>query len=779
MEITSRLNQLKDRLFEVEYNDPGIWHFKDVNILDGNEHLVSEPMVIRKAMAQAYMCRHLPAIIKPDELIVGNPNQNSVGWGTVIPKYYTEEEGQQAARYNLNEASVWGHHPPQWDKVINIGVKGIKKEINEAIDKQLRMMQPDENALNEYRAMLVALDGLVEFGQRHAQAALKEALECTDPIRKRELFEIYEACSHVPLNPARNLLEATQAYWFIYCIVNSGGEYVPLGRSDQILYPYYQKDIHMNCITKERAYDIIGNFLVKCNERIIIDTKKAENHYNFGLFSQGVTPNEFEAVNSTGGYDQRALTWQEDEAADSDANFNYGQSGNDWLMNCIVAGVDRDGNDATNDVSYMFVEIMYELKLLMPTLAARVHKNSPKDFIDLLAKVLRYGQGEPMIYNDDTIIPGFVDIGIPVEDARDYSNDGCWETLVPGKSHFSYAHVMNLKCLEWVLFRGVSLNNSRQEGLDTGDPQEFKDYEAFYEAYKQQMFNRIDFQCRRRLENFGLSYMIAPDPLMSSIMDNCIEKGKDLSQDGAKYIFHLILATGLSNTVDSLAVIKKLVYEEKSVSMSEIIQGIKDNWKGHEVLRAKALNSVPKFGNDDDYADDIAIRVLKDFEEHVEVWRRQQNTMMFPVGVGTFENYAVLGRDTGASADGRECGGALAPNYSPSPGVDINGPTAVIKSITKPDLLRYYCGCPLDISVNSNEFTGESGMVRMKGLIQSFCDLGGQIMTITSTNVEDLKDAKIHPEKHRGLRVRMGGLSAYFIAMSPVQQDNIIKRFSR
>ncbi len=778
MILTSRLKKLKKRLFEVEYNDPGIWHFKDVNILDGNKHLVNEPMVIRKAMAQAYMCRYLPAIVKDDEIIVGNPNQNSVGWGTVMPKYYTDKEGEQAAKYNLNEASVWGHHPPQYEKVVNIGVKGIKEEINTAIDKQLRSIDPDEAALNEYRAMLIALDGLTEFGQRHAQTALKEALACIDPIRKRELYEIYEVCSHVPFNPARNLMEAAQAYWCTYCIVNSGGEYVPLGRADQILYPYYKKDVDGNSITKERAYDIIGNFLVKCNERIIIDTKKAENHYNFGLFSQGVTPEEFEAVNTTGGYNQRALTWQEKEDLNSDANFNYGQSGNDWLMNCIVGGVDRYGNDATNDVSYMFVEIMHEMQLLMPTLAARIHKNSPESFLDLLGQVLRYGQGEPMIYYDDTIIPGFVDLGIPVEDARDYSNDGCWETLIPGKSHFSYAHIMNLKCLEWALFRGVSLSNNQKEGIDTGDPVAFRNFQQFYEAYKIQMFDRIDFQCRRRLSNFGLSYMIAPDPLMSSIMDNCIEKGRDLSQDGAKYIFHLILITGLANTVDALAAIKKLVYDEKSVSMDELIKGLKDNWKGHDVLRAKVQNA-PKFGNDDDYVDDIAVKMLRDFEEHVETWKRKQNTMMFPVGIGTFENYAILGRDIGASADGRFFGDALAPNYTPNPGADVNGPTAAIKSITKPDLLRYYCGCPLDISVNSNEFIGESGIQRMKGLIKSFCDLGGQIMTITSTNVDDLKDAKIHPENHKGLRVRMGGLSAYFIAMSPVQQDNIIKRFSR
>jgi pyruvate-formate lyase len=779
MQLTPRLKKLQDRLFNIEYHDPGVWHFKDVNIVEGNEELAKEPLVVRKAKAQEYICLHLPAIIKPDELIVGNPNQNSVGWGTVMPIYYTKEEGEQAARYQLNEASIWGHHPPAYEKIVNEGVVGVKKEINEAIQKQFRSVKPNQEALNEYRAMLIALDGLVEFGRRHAETALKDALNCKDPIRRKELFEIYEVCSHVPENPARNLHEAAQAYWFTYAILNSGGEYIPLGRADQILYPYFEKDLSENRITKERAIDIIGSFLVKCNERIIMDTKKAENHYNFGLFSQGIIPGEGDTKNSTGGYTIRALTWQENEDINSDANFNYGQSGNDWLMNCIVGGQKPDGTDATNEVSYLFIDIMHKMKLLMPTLAARVHKDTPESFFDKIAEVLRYGQGEPMIYNDDTIIPGFVDLGIPVEDARDYSNDGCWETLVPGKSHFSYAHVMNLQCLEWVLFRGVTQTSQIMEGLDTGDPTQFIDWEEFYQAYKKQVDMRIDFQCKRRLENFGLSYMIAPDPLMSSIVLDCVEKGKDISQDGARYIFHLLLITGLANTVDSLAVIKKLVYEEKSVTMEELIQALKDNWKGHERLRARVLNEVPKFGNDDDYVDSIAIRMLKDFEERVEFWKRSQDVMMFPVGIGTFENYAALGRDIGASADGRFKGDALAPNYSPTPGADMKGPTAAIKSITKPELLKYYCGCPLDIAVNSNEFEGEAGIERMKGLIKSFCDLGGQILTITSTNVEDLKDAKIHPERHRSLRVRLGGLSAYFIALSPVQQDNIIKRFQK
>jgi formate C-acetyltransferase len=782
MELSARMEKLKTRLFEVEYHDPGVWHFKNVNILDQWPEIRDEPMVVRKGHAQKYIGEYLPVNIKPDELIVGNPNQNSVGWGSVLPRYYTEDEGEQAARYELNECSLWGHHPPDWSEILKHGVIGVKVKVKKKLMQQQASCNPDEVAMNNYRAMLVALDGLAAFARRYSHEAGYMASREKDPARREELLSIQKICARVPELPAETYHEALQSFWFTYCMVNSGGEFVPFGRADQHLYPYYQRDRDAGRITEAEAIDLLASFLVKCNERVILDTHKSENHYNFGFFSQGQVPTveiETSGTNQTGGYDSRALTWQDGEDINSEANFNYGQSGNDWLMNCMVGGVHADGTDATNPLSRWFIDIYNAMDLLMPTLGARVHKNSPQDYVDLIARVLRYGQGEPIIYNDDAIIPGFVDLGVPVEEARDYSHDGCWETLVQGKSHFSYAHVMNLRCIEWVFTRGVSKHNGKQEGLDTGDPLAFQSYEEFYAAYQRQVDHYIDLQCRRRQENFGLSYMIAPDPLMSSILHDCVETGRDISQDGARFIFHQILVTGFSCTVDSLMVVKRLVFEEKSLPMQELMDALNADWVGHERLRARIVNTVPKYGNDIDEVDEIGIRVLHDFEKHVSEWNRKGGQILFPCGVGTFENYAVLGRDIAATPDGRRNREALAPNYSPTPGVDLEGPTAAIKSATKPELMRFYSGTPLDLAINSREVEGEAGIERMGGIIRAFCELGGQVLTLTSANVEDLKDAKVHPERHRSLRVRMGGLSAYFIAMSPVQQDNVIKRFAR
>jgi formate C-acetyltransferase len=606
-----------------------------------------------------------------------------------------------------------------------------------------------------------------------------------DPKRKRELFQIYKNCSIVPYLPSETLWEALQAYWFTYCLVNSGGEFVPLGRVDQNIYPYYKSDVESGRITKEEARDLLGSFLAKCNERICTDTKKCENHYDYGIFSQGIPEKFHTSMEETGGhesgsYDSRNLMWKESEDPYSESNFNFGQSANDWLMNMIIGGLRPDGEDGTNEVSFELLNLRFEMDFLMPTLSARVSSKTPEAFWADLAKCLKHSQGEPAIYNDDQIIPGFVEAGVPIEDARNYTNDGCWECLIPGKSHFSYAHVQNLRCLEWVLTRGTTLLSGEMEGIDTGNLSEFQDFDSLFEAYQKQVNLQIDMQAEKRLENLGLSNLVAPDPLMSTMFDGCIEKGRDLTGRGiVPYTFHLILVTGLADLVDSLSAIKKLVYDRKEATLEEFRDAITNNWEHFEMLRSKVRKYTPKYGNDEDYADEILLRVLKNFENQVLTWRDKQDEVKFLSGIGTFENYAALGWNLSASPDGRLKREALAPNYAPTPGVDINGPTAVIKSATKPNLMRFFCGCPLDISLNSNDFQGQIGTNRMVGIIKSFCQLGGNIATITTTSIEELMDARKNPDQHRNLMVRMGGLSAYFIAMSPAQQENIIQRFSK
>lgn len=783
MELTPRLKKLKKRLFDVEFHQTKTWYFVNDTILT-SEEIKAEPLVVRKGLMFQYVAKNLPAYIKPDELIVGNPNMCSVAFGSVVPRYATDEELAQAEKYRMDETSVNGHHPPDYEKIIRLGTNGVIEEIREAMDREQKKDNPDSEKMDEWRGMILSLEAIVIFARRHADAAIKAARDEKDPVRRAELYQISQVCRRVPEFPAETYQEAVQSYWFTYCMIQGGAAFVPLGCSDRYVMKYFLNDLKTGRITKEQAIDITGSWLIKCNERILFDIRKSENHHSFGMNAQGTLPKyQIEGSKSSGAaygmYDTNMLMWDDSQDEDAECNFNFGQSGNDWLMNMVVGGVGRDGEDLTSELSFLIVDLYTELKLVMPTLAARVSKKSPEAFIRKCAEVLRNGQGEPMIYNDDAIIPGFVEAGVDIEDARTYSNDGCWETLIPGKSYFTYCHILDLKCLEWTLNHGVSAMSGTKDGIDVGDPEDFKDFEEFYQAFQEQVRTAIDRNCERRLDSYQLSSMIAPDPLQSAITDDCIARGRDITTDGTKYNFVLVLNTGLANLTDSLLVIKKLVYEEKVVTMAELKEALKADWKGYEQLRQRAVNSVPKFGNDEDEIDALAVRILKDFTDYVVTWREKQDTFNFICGCGTFENYAILGRDCAASPDGRFAREALAPNYSPKPGVDQEGPSAVLKSVTKPELLRLFGGCPTDLAILSNDFKGEVGTERLAGLIRSWCDMGGHILTVTGSSIEELEDAKVHPENHKDLRVRMGGLSAYFITMSPQQQDNIIKRFQK
>jgi pyruvate-formate lyase len=777
MELSERLIRIKNRLYNKEFREIKPWQFINASIFE-YKGMENEPLVVRKAIAYEYIGRNLAAYIKDDELVVGNPDYNSTNYGHIIPKYATDEELAEAAKVMLDPSSIWGHYPPDWQKVIKDGLNSIKHEINIRIEEEISKEKPDTDTLNELRAMLISLDAVITFAKRHAQIALKESVKETDPARKQELYELYKICSKVPENPPETYQEALQGFWFSYCILNSGGNHIPLARMDQYLYPYFKKDIEEGRITREYAIDLTGSFLAKFNERVLLDPKPVDNHFTFGTFSSGIPEKYQDQVSFTNFAPGIEKEWNPNEDEDSEGNNSFGQSGNHWFMNFILGGQNEDGDDATNDLSFLIIDLMNAMDLLMPILSVRIHDNTPPRFIEKTAEMLRSGKGEPVIYNDNAVIPGLLEMGINKKDALDYSNDGCWEVVIPGKSYDTYSVVEGLKCLEWVLNRGYTLSREKQDGLDTGEPEDFKTWDEFYDAYLKQMHKYFDFVMNLRLDNFGMTGMIAPEPLMSAFVDDCISKGRDITQGGARYYFHLFVFAGLANTVDSLAVIKKLVFMEKSVSMKQIVSAVKNNWED-ECLRQRAMNTVPKYGNDNDFTDEISVRLLHDFEERMLYWRERQDTFKLYCAVGTFENYGRMGRPLAASPDGRRAGEALAPNYSPYYGKDKEGPTAVFKSATKPELLRFFGGCPVDISINKNEVEGNAGIERLVGLIKTFNALGGIILTIGVNSADDLKKAKKDPEKYKNLRVRLGGFSNYFVALAPEEQDNIIKRFDR
>ena len=761
-----RIKKMKDGMFSHFTEKKEFWG-RDCSILD--EKTRTLPLVMRRAIACAYLLQHMPAQIREYELIVGLTNYGSVEFGRTFPKYALPEEKEEAAKWGFSELSTFGHHPGNYEKLLAIGLCGYRAQIQQHLFAELQKphAEIDQEKIDNYRAMLICVDALRDFARRYADLSLALACKEKDPERKQELIEIARTLQVVPENPARTFQEALQSCWLVFSVLHSCLEYIPIGRADQFLYPYYKRDIEQGVLTREQAKVLLAAWLIKFSDRVILynkDLKYMEYAQAPGNISLGV-----ESLCDDGKPKIMLGLSTRDEKY-------VGASGNNVHQNMILSGQTPDGQDATNDLTYLMLETWSELELINPVMSVRFSPTAPQRLYDTCAAILRCGSGEPALYNDAPIVRGLADLGIPLEEARGYSNDGCWETLIPGKSDYSLVTVEVAQCLEYALFRGKSLLRGETEGIDVGDPCAFKTYEAFYEAYLRELYHIVDWIIDRRREIYGKVAMIAPNPMMSIFMEDCIARGKDVYCGGARYVFHALIAAGFSCCVDSLAAIKKMVYEDRLLSMPALLSALQTNFEGKEALRQQLLNWVPKFGNDDDYVDEIAVRLLGDYAAHVRKRNEEDMRIFFPVGVGTFERSADFGFVLGASADGRKASEPVGSNFSPVAGRDNCGPTAAIKSTVKRDLMPYFTGCPLDIQVNANEVRGQDGIQRLSALIRSFMDLGGIIFTITGVSEEMLKDAQIHPEKHTGLRVRLGGFSGYFVQLSPDYQQIVIER---
>ena len=752
----NRMEKLKKRLFDVEFYTKKEWWGEGLTILN-NEEVKKEPLVVRKALASKFVLEHMPAELKKDELITGIARMSMIGFGHTDVEYALPEELSEAAKVNLSPLSVWGHQPPNYERILKEGLCGLRARIEEYRNKEENQ---DAETQNLYRAMTISLDAISAFSRRYKEMNKIAAEKEPDPVRKQELLDIAARCDKVPDYPAETFAEALQSVWFIYLCLQSNMENIPLGRSDQYLYPYYKNDIENEIIDEQMAEELVTSFLVKFNERVQMNPEHWEDHTDSTTYSFGSDPEDISMFIDL----------------ENDESYNYGVSANHWDLNVILGGVKPDGNDGTNDLTYLFLKVWGYLEVVTPVVSVRFGPEAPKKLYEACADILRFGSGEPVIYNDKPIIDGYVRLGIPVEDARDYSNDGCWETLIPGKSHYSYAHMEALQLLEYQMQRGDSLVRGVKEGPDYGPLAQYTNFEEFYQGFRKQLLHKLVQVTENRIKYYGASYKIAPDPMISAMIDGCVENGRDITAGGAKYTIFSPLITGLSDCVDSLAAIKKLVYEEQKISIEELAEALRNDFAGNEPLRQMLLNRAPKFGNDDEYVDSIARRMIRDVEEKTEELSKKYPDVIMPIGIGTFENYSKFGHKVGASASGRHAQEAIGSNYSPAFGADKEGPTAAIKSVVAADLKRFSTGCPLDMQVNSNETSGNNGLQRLCGLIKAFLDLGGIMLTITGVNEEVLLDAQVNPDQYRSLRVRMGGLSAYFIALPKEMQDVLIKK---
>ena len=585
----SRVQELfQDLLANAEVKKE-LWPKEYMTILDTPD-IEKEPLIVRKGLAFKKYLSEMPIKVHERELLVGETSMGTIGMGVAFIDYATEEEKAKAAEKGLGIKSVWGHNTPMYEKLLEVGVRGMKEIVRTKLSALKDPTGEDRRKANFYRAVLCCYEGMETLVERYSVLTATIASTEKDTQRKEELIEISRICRKIATEKPETFREAMQLLWFTHMILHSTMDYVPVGRFDYYMYPFYKNDLDAGYITPEDAQELIDCLWIKANDRAQLKSGLVENNFDSAFMQLG---GAFDIE-----LDNEMLTMA-------------------WQQNVILGGKHPDGSDATNDLTYMALEATAKFNLANPVVTVRIGRSSPERLYKKVAECLQGGGGYPFIHNDDVIIEGLEKLGVPREEANMYANDGCWECTIPGKTEFRYSYLETLVCLELVLNRGRRSITGELEGPDTGDPSEFSSFEEFYAAFEKQISARADSFIENILTYYGSVYDIAPDPFMSSLVDDCIEKGKDLTEGGARYIFHAPLVAALANTANSLAVIKKLVYEDKTLSMSDLVEILSSNYEGKENFRQLVLNRVPKFGNDNDYVDDLARKIVDSYSSIV------------------------------------------------------------------------------------------------------------------------------------------------------------------
>ena len=721
-ECVERSPQLYERWLAESLRQKSFWGGGRCLLLERPD-LASEPLVVRRAYAIDVVLREMPIRIAHGELLAGNMLLASIGLGIPFPDYLTEEEKARG----MSAGSLPGHAVPDYEKLLRVGLRGVREEIHSVLSHTT-----DDEAHAYLRALLVCCDAVAGFARRYADLAEALAEDC-DEARATELHQIAAACRQVPEGPARSFLEAVQSCWLYHAALSNSGSFDSCGRIDQFLNPFLTADLAAGRITPEHAQELIDCFVLKFNER---------TQFNIA-----------EHFKDKAGERDAWRVWAEMDV-------------NHWLQNVVLGGVTRSGDDATNAVTFLVLDAIERLPVTQPAVAVRLHRSTPPALLEKCAQVLRQGGGAPILYNDDVIIPGLVAAGVTLKDARDYTNDGCWETFIPGKTHFQWHPVNLLECTE----RTFGLKESRH----TTSPADFSSYEDLFSRFAAELDDEVE-QCVKGMGMPSRHNGRTPDLLLSLLTEGCISAGADIHQVGSRYIFRHLVAQGFATAVDSLAAVQKLVFEDKRIDMATVLSNLRENYRGAEVLRQLA-RFTPKYGCDDMNADAVAVAVAEAFCAAVERHTAHLDWGITPCGLGTFEHFVRLGAMTEATPDGRRAGEPIGSNASPSLGMDSNGPTAALKSYVKLPLRQMGTGAPLDLTLDANALEGERGVGAVAAFARVFVELGGNIMTLSAVSGATLREAQDDPDRYRHIRVRMGGFQAYFTALNQEHQDAIIAR---
>jgi len=620
------------------------------------------------------------------------------------------------------------------DKIYSKGMLDFKAEIARA--RAVLDFAADPHALDrreELDAMAIACDALIVFAERHAALADTLAGETADPVRRAELERIAAVCRRVPAHAPRDLWEALQHYWFCHLGVitelNGWDSFNP-GHLDQHLLPFYRQGIADGTLTPESARELLECFFVKFN-----------NH---------------PAPPKVG------VTAEESGTYTDFANINIG-------------GLLSDGSDGSNEVSHVLLDIVEEMHLLQPSSNLQLSRKTPGALLGHALRVIRKGYGFPSLFNADVVVEEQLRQGKRVEDARAGGCSGCVETGAFGKEAFILTGYFNLpKVLELVLHDGLDPRTGKRLGPPTGDPASFAGFDDLFRAWKAQLGHLIDVKIRGNQLIARLYASEMPAPFLSVLIDDCIANGRDYNAGGARYNNTFIQAVGIGTITDSLAAIRRLVYEEKTHSPVELVEALDADFAGREPLRARLVNKMPKYGNDDDAADELMVRVFEEVFRHID-GRPTATGGTYRLEMLPTTCHVYFGSVCGATPDGRRATLPLSEGISPVQGADRRGPTAVFGSAAKMDHVKTG-GTLLNMKFSPSLVAGEEGIDRLAHLVRSYFRAGGHHVQFNVVSAETLRRAKADAEAYRGLIVRVAGYSDYFCDLSAALQDEIITR---
>lgn len=746
------------------------------------------PRIELRAKAFRRCCETAPLVIQDHELLVGAPcgapragafspdiswrwlrdELDTIGSRPQDPFYVSEEdkkilreeifpfwEGRSVDEYceaQYREAGVWelsgmsfvsdcsyhalnggGDSNPGYDVILmKKGMLDIQAEAREHL-AALDYTNPDDlDKIYFYKSVIDTTEGVMAYSRRLSEYAAQLAAGETDPVRRSELEQISAITARVPAHAPSTFWEAMQAVWTVesLLVVEENQTGMSIGRVDQYMYPFYRADIDAGRLTPCEAFDIAGCMLIKMSEMMWVTSEGSSK------FFAGYQP----------------------------------------FVNMCVGGLTREGRDATNELTYLLMDAVRHVKIYQPSLATRVHNKSPRKYLEKIVDVVRAGMGFPAVHFDDTHIKMMLAKGVSMEDARDYCLMGCVEPQKSGRLYqwTSTAYTQWPIAIELVLNHGVPLWYGKQVCPDMGPLSELDTWEKFEAAVKAQIIYITRLTGTATVISQRVHRELAPKPLMSIMYEGCMEHGCDVSSGGAMYNFGPgVVWSGLATYADSMAAIRKLVYDDRKYSLEELARGLKADFEGYEELRRDCL-AAPKYGNDDDYADSIAADIIEFTESEHRTIRTLYSTLSH--GTLSISNNTPLGMLTGASANGRRAWTPLSDGISPTQGADVKGPTAIIKSVSKMSSDNMNIGMVHNFKLMAGLLETPEGRNGLITLIKTASILGNGEMQFNYLDNQTLLDAQKHPEEHRDLVVRVAGYSAFFVELCDDVQNEIISR---